>query len=100
MGYILAVAIDAVMDKPDLIATVVVGDGEAKTDYTATAWHEIKYPNSAESGAVIPIVHINGFKSLSAQSVNVWMTLNWQIYFPGMGIWARRWTWWMKIWLL
>ena len=50
------------MDKPDLIVACVVGDGEAESGPTATAWHACKYIDPAESGAVIPIVHVNGFK--------------------------------------
>lgn len=50
------------MDKPDLIVCCVVGDGEAESGPTATAWHANKYIDPAESGAVIPIVHANGFK--------------------------------------
>ena len=50
------------MDKPDLIVACVVGDGEAETGPTATAWHAAKYIDPAESGAVIPILHVNGFK--------------------------------------
>jgi len=62
LGYALAVAFGAVMDKPDLLVTVVVGDGEAETGPTATAWHAAKYLDPKESGGVIPIVHVNGFK--------------------------------------
>ncbi|KAK1763466.1 D-xylulose 5-phosphate/D-fructose 6-phosphate phosphoketolase [Phialemonium atrogriseum] len=62
LGYALAVSFGAVMDKPDLIVTCVVGDGEAETGPTATAWHAIKYLDPKESGAVIPILHANGFK--------------------------------------
>lgn len=62
LGYALAVAYGAVMDKPDLIVACIVGDGEAESGPTATAWHAAKYIDPAESGAVIPIVHINGFK--------------------------------------
>ncbi len=50
------------MDKPDLVVACVVGDGEAETGPTATAWHGFKYIDPAESGAVLPIVHVNGFK--------------------------------------
>ncbi|PYH90127.1 D-xylulose 5-phosphate/D-fructose 6-phosphate phosphoketolase [Aspergillus ellipticus CBS 707.79] len=50
------------MDNPNLIVTCVVGDGEAETGPTATAWHAIKYIDPAESGAVLPILHVNGFK--------------------------------------
>ncbi|MCJ1283516.1 hypothetical protein MMC26_002846 [Xylographa opegraphella] len=62
LGYALSVAFGAVMDKPDLIVACVVGDGEAETGPTATAWHAAKYIDPAESGAVIPILHVNGFK--------------------------------------
>ena len=50
------------MDKPDLVVACVVGDGESKSGPTATAWHAAKYIAPAESGAVLPIVHVNGFK--------------------------------------
>ncbi|KAI0806344.1 D-xylulose 5-phosphate/D-fructose 6-phosphate phosphoketolase [Irpex lacteus] len=62
LGYALSVSFGAVMDKPDLVVVCVVGDGEAETGPTATAWHGYKYLDPAESGAVIPIVHVNGFK--------------------------------------
>jgi xylulose-5-phosphate/fructose-6-phosphate phosphoketolase len=62
LGYALSVSFGAVMDNPDLIVACVVGDGEAETGPTATAWHGYKYIDPAESGAVLPIVHVNGFK--------------------------------------
>lgn len=62
LGYALSVSFGAVMDKPDLVVTCVVGDGEAESGPTATAWHAFKYIDPAESGAVLPIVHVNGFK--------------------------------------
>ncbi|KUI56186.1 hypothetical protein VP1G_03518 [Cytospora mali] len=62
LGYALSVAFGAVMDNPDLVVTCVVGDGEAETGPTAAAWHAIKYLDPQESGAVIPILHVNGFK--------------------------------------
>lgn len=55
-------AFGAVMDKPDLVVGCIVGDGEAESGPTATAWHAAKYIDPKESGAVIPIVHVNGFK--------------------------------------
>ncbi|KAG8895958.1 hypothetical protein FRB99_000251 [Tulasnella sp. 403] len=58
LGYALAVAYGSVMDNPDLIAVCVVGDGESETGPTATAWHAHKYINPAESGAVLPILHL------------------------------------------
>ncbi|KAK0714428.1 XFP N-terminal domain-containing protein [Apiosordaria backusii] len=62
LGYALGAAFGAVMDKPDLVVTVVVGDGEAETGPTATAWHAIKFLDPKKSGAVIPVLHVNGFK--------------------------------------
>ncbi|KAK3989103.1 phosphoketolase [Cladorrhinum sp. PSN332] len=62
LGYALSVSFGAVMDNPDLVVACVVGDGEAETGPTATAWHAIKYLDPRESGAVIPILHVNGFK--------------------------------------
>ncbi|KIX09288.1 uncharacterized protein Z518_00367 [Rhinocladiella mackenziei CBS 650.93] len=62
LGYALSVSFGAVMDHPDLIVTCIVGDGECETGPTATAWHGYKYIDPAESGAVLPIVHANGFK--------------------------------------
>ncbi|KAF8909774.1 phosphoketolase [Gymnopilus junonius] len=62
LGYALSVSFGAVMDNPDLVVTCVVGDGEAETGPTATSWHGHKYIDPAESGAVLPILHVNGFK--------------------------------------
>src|SRR5579871_1617936 len=62
LGYALSVAWGAVMDHPDLIVTCIVGEEESETGPTATAWHAAKYIDPKESGAVIPIVHVNGFK--------------------------------------
>ncbi|KAK2742384.1 hypothetical protein FQN55_007918 [Onygenales sp. PD_40] len=62
LGYALAVSFGAVMDKPDLIAACIIGDGEAETGPTATSWHGFKFIDPAESGAVLPILHLNGFK--------------------------------------
>ncbi|KAJ6018860.1 hypothetical protein N7499_009958 [Penicillium canescens] len=62
LGYALAVAFGAAMDNPDLIVPCIVGDGEAETGPTATSWHAIKYLDPNESGAVLPILHVNGFK--------------------------------------
>jgi xylulose-5-phosphate/fructose-6-phosphate phosphoketolase len=62
LGYSLGTAFGAVLDNPDLIAACIVGDGEAETGPTATAWHSTKWLNPKIDGAVLPIVHINGFK--------------------------------------
>jgi len=62
LGYALATAFGAVLDNPDLIAACIVGDGEAETGPTASAWHSNKFLNPATDGAVLPILHLNGFK--------------------------------------
>ncbi|KAJ7733403.1 phosphoketolase [Mycena maculata] len=62
LGYALAVSFGAIMDNPNLVVACVVGDGEAETGPTATAWNGFKYIDPKESGAVLPIVHVNGFK--------------------------------------
>jgi len=50
------------MDAPERITVAVIGDGESETGPTATAWHGHKYIDPAESGGVIPILHVNGYK--------------------------------------
>lgn len=62
LGYSLAHAFGAVFDNPDLIATCVVGDGEAETGPLATSWHSNKFLNPVTDGAVLPILHLNGYK--------------------------------------
>lgn len=62
LGYSMAHAFGAVFDNPDLIATCVVGDGEAETGPLATSWHSNKFLNPARDGAVLPIMHLNGYK--------------------------------------
>ena len=62
LGYSSAHAFGAVFDNPDLIATVVVGDGEAETGPLATSWQSNKFLNPVTDGAVLPILHLNGYK--------------------------------------
>jgi xylulose-5-phosphate/fructose-6-phosphate phosphoketolase len=62
LGYSLAHAYGAVFDTPDLIAACVIGDGEAETGPLATGWHSNKFLNPAQDGAVLPILHLNGYK--------------------------------------
>lgn len=62
LGYSLAHAYGAAFDNPDLIVACVVGDGEAETGPLATAWHSNKFLNPATDGAVLPILHLNGYK--------------------------------------
>ena len=62
LGYSLLHAYGAVFDNPDLLACCVVGDGESETGPCATSWHSNKFLNPARDGAVLPILHLNGYK--------------------------------------
>ncbi len=62
LGYSLAHAYGAAFDNPDLIVACVVGDGEAETGALATSWHSNKFLNPIHDGAVLPILHLNGYK--------------------------------------
>jgi len=62
LGYALLHAYGAVFDNPDLVACCVIGDGEAETGPLAASWHSNKFLNPARDGAVIPILHLNGYK--------------------------------------
>ncbi len=62
LGYSISHAFGAVFDNPDLIAACVVGDGEAETGPLATSWHSNKFLDARTDGAVLPILHLNGYK--------------------------------------
>ena len=62
LGYALSHAYGAAFDNPDLIVACVVGDGEAETGPLATSWHSNKFLNPVPDGAVLPILHLNGYK--------------------------------------
>ena len=62
LGYVLSHACGAVFDNPELIALACVGDGEAETGPLATSWHINKFLNPASDGAVLPVLHLNGYK--------------------------------------
>ncbi len=62
LGYALAHAYGAAFDNPDLVVACVVGDGEAETGPLAASWHSNKFLNPARDGAVLPILHLNGYK--------------------------------------
>jgi xylulose-5-phosphate/fructose-6-phosphate phosphoketolase len=62
LGYSLSHAFGAAFDNPDLIVSVVIGDGEAETGPLATSWHSNKFLNPIRDGAVLPILHLNGYK--------------------------------------
>ena len=65
LGYSLSHSFGAAFDNPDLIVACVVGDGEAETGPLATSWHSNKFLNAASDGAVLPILHLNGYKIAS-----------------------------------
>ena len=62
LGYSISHGFGAAFDNPDLIVTVVVGDGEAETGPLATSWHSNKFLNPIRDGAVLPVLHLNGYK--------------------------------------
>ncbi|MCA9805526.1 MAG: phosphoketolase family protein, partial [Cyanobacteria bacterium HKST-UBA02] len=62
LGYSVSHAFGSVLDNPDLITAVVVGDGESETGPLATSWHSNKFINPERDGAVLPILHLNGYK--------------------------------------
>lgn len=62
LGYSISHAFGAAFDNPDLLVTVMVGDGESETGPLATSWHSNKFLNPVRDGAVLPILHLNGYK--------------------------------------
>jgi xylulose-5-phosphate/fructose-6-phosphate phosphoketolase len=62
LGYVLSHACGAALDNPELIVAAVIGDGESETGPLATSWHVNKFLNPARDGAVLPILHLNGYK--------------------------------------
>ena len=89
LGYSLAHAFGAVMDNPDLIAACVIGDGEAETAPLATAWHSNKFLNPITDGAVLPILHLNGFKTANPSIFSRISREELEMFFKGCG-WEPR----------
>jgi xylulose-5-phosphate/fructose-6-phosphate phosphoketolase len=89
LGYALATAFGAAMDNPDLIVACIVGDGEAETGPTAAAWHSYKYLDPAKSGAVLPIVHVNGYKIANPTIYGAMSNEELQHLFTGYGYQVR-----------
>lgn len=90
LGYSVSHAFGAVFDHPDLIALTMVGDGEAETGPLATAWHSTKFLNPIVDGAVLPVLHLNGYKinnptilaRISHKELeNLFLGYGWQPYF-------------------
>src|SRR2546428_86387 len=89
LGYALATAFGAALDNPDLIVACILGDGESETGPTAAAWHASKFLNPATDGAVLPIVHLNGFKISSPTIFGTMEDGELEAFFNGCG-WAAR----------
>ncbi|KAH7012874.1 XFP N-terminal domain-containing protein [Ilyonectria destructans] len=90
LGYSISHAFGTVFDSPDLIALTMVGDGEAETGPLATAWHSNKFLNPIVDGAVLPVLHLNGYKinnptllaRISHKELeNLFLGYGWQPYF-------------------
>src|SRR5258708_13098654 len=90
MGYSIMHACGAVFDNPDLLACCVVGDGEAETGPLATSWHCNKFLNPVRDGAVLPILHLNGYKIANPtvlarmsdeELINLFTGYGWKPYF-------------------
>ncbi len=78
LGYALSHAFGAAFDNPDLIVACVVGDGEAETGPLATSWHGNKFLNPKTDGAVLPILHLNGYKIANPRRCShASVTTNW-----------------------
>ena len=89
LGYSLSHAFGAVMDNPGLIAACVVGDGEAESGPLATAWHSNKFLNPIYDGAVLPILHLNGFKVANPTVFSRISHEELEMFFKGCG-WEPR----------
>ena len=89
LGYSLAHAFGAVMDNPNLIAACVVGDGEADTGPLATSWHSNKFLNPITDGAVLPILHLNGFQIANPTIFSRLSHEETEMFFKGCG-WEPR----------
>jgi xylulose-5-phosphate/fructose-6-phosphate phosphoketolase len=89
LGYALATAYGAVLDNPDLIAACILGDGESETGPTAAAWHSDKFINPKTDGAVLPILHLNGFKISSPTIFGTMTNDDLESLFKGYGYGVR-----------
>lgn len=85
LGYSLSHAFGAVFDNPSLISACVVGDGEAETGPLATAWHSNKFLNPVTDGAVLPILHLNGYKIASPTVLSRISRIELESLFKGYG---------------
>src|SRR2546428_963521 len=89
LGYALATAFGAALDNPYCLVACIVGDGESESGPTAAAWHASKFLNPATDGAVLPIVHLNGFKISSPTIFGTMEDVELEAFFNGCG-WSPR----------
>jgi xylulose-5-phosphate/fructose-6-phosphate phosphoketolase len=89
LGYALATAFGAALDNPELVVACIVGDGEAETGPTAGAWHSTKYLDPVTGGAVLPILHVNGYKIASPTQAATMSDEELSALYRGYG-WAPR----------
>lgn len=85
LGYSLSHSVGAILDNPDLISAVVVGDGEAETGPLAASWFSNRFINPITDGAVLPILHLNGFKISNPTILSRKSREELTAYFKGMG---------------
>ncbi|MEC0168160.1 phosphoketolase family protein [Paenibacillus graminis] len=85
LGYSLSHSVGAILDNPDLISAVVVGDGEAETGPLAASWLSNRFINPVTDGAVLPILHLNGFKISNPTILSRMSKEELTAYFTGMG---------------
>lgn len=85
LGYSLGIAFGAALDNPDLIVTCVVGDGEAETGPLAASWHFNKFLNPQTDGAVLPILHLNGYRISGPTIMGTMSQDEIEDYFKGLG---------------
>jgi xylulose-5-phosphate/fructose-6-phosphate phosphoketolase len=93
LGYSLGTAFGAVFDKPELMAAVVIGDGEAETGALAASWHSNKFWHPKRDGFVLPIIHINGYKISNPSIFGTMSREELEHYFVGLGyrpIWVSQ----------
>ncbi|AWV36523.1 phosphoketolase [Paenibacillus odorifer] len=85
LGYSLSHGVGAILDNPDLISAVVIGDGEAETGPLAASWFSNRFINPVTDGAVLPILHLNGFKISNPTILSRQSKEEITSYFKGMG---------------
>ncbi|MFB6466376.1 phosphoketolase [Cytobacillus sp. Hz8] len=85
LGYSISHGVGAILDNPNLISAVVVGDGEAETGPLATSWFSNRFINPVTDGVILPILHLNGFKISNPTILSRQTNAELALYFEGMG---------------